>query len=73
MAVVASSFAYVQDSEEDSGLKIIADAHASDGGEVLGAQSQNNTSFWIWVTSVLLYVLIANWTLSPRRKKMFSL
>jgi hypothetical protein len=73
MAVGTSSFAYVQDNEDDNEIKIIADAYASDGGEVLGAQNRNNTSFWIWVISVLLYVLMANWTLSTRRKKIFSL
>lgn len=73
MAVVASRFAYVQDSEEDNGLKMIADVHASDGGKVLGIQNQNDASFWVWVASVLMYILIANWILSPRRKKMFSL
>ncbi len=72
MAVANVSLLYIQNNDvnDDNGLGMIPEAHASDSGIVLGAQQENNISFWTWIVSILLYILVIEGVLFSRRKKI---
>jgi uncharacterized repeat protein (TIGR01451 family) len=55
--------------EEDEGFHLIPEAHAKEVDAFsVDADEYEDASFWVWFISILLYALVINWTLFPKKK-----